>query len=243
MSSVSRKPSVMSSAVGAPRRSMTALVTSVVPWTTVPRWSGGTSPAWSSPSSAARTPAAGEPAVVSTLLTRNRPLSRSTSSRSVNVPPISTPARHWLLAMHPPEGLVLLDLRVAIQTEDVHLRGALLRQQPTVHHQRVPRDIARVVRGEKRHGRRDLLRRAHTPQRHRVSALALFLPGQWHRQDRARRHGVHADPIRGEVQRRRASERLDPALGRVIGHVATVRLRGPATRHADDAAALAARHQ
>ena len=51
------------------------------------------SPAWSSPASAFCTPAAGLVEVVRTLPTRVSPLSASTSSTSVNVPPMSIDVR------------------------------------------------------------------------------------------------------------------------------------------------------
>src|SRR5712692_5343022 len=217
---------------------MTAFVTSVVPWTTVPRDSADTSPACSSPVRASRTPAAGSLAVVSTFPTRNRPLSPSTSMRSVNVPPMSTPARHFLVTMR-----LLLDGRVAIQRKDVNLWGALPREQAAVHDKRVPRDVASVVRCEERRAGRNLLRHTHTPERNGFATFALILLGHRRGQDRARRHSVHANAVRREVECGRASECLDAALGRVVRDVAAVRLRCPAARHADDAAAFAAGHQ
>src|SRR5438046_10231844 len=113
-------------------------------------------PACTPPASAPRTPAAGSLAVVSTFPTRKRPLSPSTSMRSVNVPPMSTPARHRLVTMR-----LLLDSRVAIQRKDVNLRGALLCEQAAVHNKGMPRHVASVVRGEESRASRNLLRHTH----------------------------------------------------------------------------------
>ena len=92
ISTESRKPSVTTSAVRAPLRSISALVASVVPWMTRPI-SPGAAPARPSavpmPSS---TPRSGASCVVSTLVeTCAAPLSSTTS---VKVPPTSTPICH-----------------------------------------------------------------------------------------------------------------------------------------------------
>src|SRR5258705_2316433 len=75
------------SPVRATLRSSSALVAVVVPWTmTAP----SSAPA-AVPASAAWTPPAWFATVVGTLATRTSPLASSTSTRSVNVPPTSTP--------------------------------------------------------------------------------------------------------------------------------------------------------
>ena len=87
----SRKPSVVTSAVRAPLRSISALVASVVPWITSATSAGATpqvSIAWAR---AWRTPSSGASGVVSTFaVIRSGPRS---STISVKVPPISTPIR------------------------------------------------------------------------------------------------------------------------------------------------------
>ena len=100
-SSTARKPSVVSSPRRAPRRSITALVTRVVPWRISPT---SRSPApWSEricrrPSSA---PTAGSSAVVSRLCRRSAPgfapVFASDSTKSVKVPPMSKPMRKGLV--------------------------------------------------------------------------------------------------------------------------------------------------
>src|SRR5712691_7122905 len=75
------------SPVQAPLRSSSALVAVVVPWTTIYRSSGVAEAS----ASAARTPSAWLPTLVGTLATRTAPVVSSTSTRSVKVPPTSTP--------------------------------------------------------------------------------------------------------------------------------------------------------
>jgi hypothetical protein len=85
ISSTSRNPSVVTSAVRAPRRSVTALITTVLPWTNAP-----TSPGRSSErSSADSTPCWRCVGVVPTFARISEPSRRSTAARSVNVPPMS----------------------------------------------------------------------------------------------------------------------------------------------------------
>ena len=87
---MSRKPSVTSSAVSGPLRSITALVTTVVACTTTSVTAAGAIPAvFSTASMAAKKPSSRLFGVVSVLSTKVRPsLPRNTTS--VNVPPIST---------------------------------------------------------------------------------------------------------------------------------------------------------
>src|SRR6266851_7776450 len=75
------------SPVRAPLRSSSELVAVVVPWTMT-----ATSAALAAaPASAPWTPPAWLATVVGTLATRTRPVASSTSTRSVKVPPTSTP--------------------------------------------------------------------------------------------------------------------------------------------------------
>src|SRR3954470_20282856 len=87
MNSRSRKPCVATKATDAPLRSSTALVATVEPW---PRSSIR---AMSMPDavSAANAPISGDFGVLGTLVTTTRP--PSTATRSVKVPPTSTPTR------------------------------------------------------------------------------------------------------------------------------------------------------
>ena len=64
----SRKPSVVTSAVFAPLRSMMALVASVVPCTISPTWPGSILPSFSARSMPSSTPSSGAALVVSTLV-------------------------------------------------------------------------------------------------------------------------------------------------------------------------------
>src|ERR1700730_15956945 len=75
------------SPVRAPLRSSSALVAVVVPWTITPTSAAPTAASARAPC----TPPAWFATVVGTLATRTRPVSSSTSTRSVNVPPTSTP--------------------------------------------------------------------------------------------------------------------------------------------------------
>ena len=87
----SRNPSVVTSAVRAPLRSISALVASVVPWITSATSSGATALASIAWARAWRTPSSGASGVVSTFaVIRSGPRS---STISVKVPPISTPIR------------------------------------------------------------------------------------------------------------------------------------------------------
>src|SRR6476659_9822113 len=93
----SRKPSVTTSAVRAPLRSMIALVASVVPWMTMPR-SPGLAPdsfrIWVMP---VMTPSSGARDVVSTLTLLRLPF--HSRNRSVKVPPISTANRAFSILL------------------------------------------------------------------------------------------------------------------------------------------------
>ena len=94
---MSRKPSVASSAVRAPRRSMTALVASVVPCTNTAT-SQKPRPASARISrTPSRTASSGRCGVVSSLRVSRRPPSSSTTS--VNVPPMSTAMRKSLTTL------------------------------------------------------------------------------------------------------------------------------------------------
>src|SRR5262249_37177884 len=84
-----RNPRVVMSPVTAPLRSSSAFVAVVVPWTTIWSWPGVASV----PASAARTPSAWLRGVVGTLATRTAPVASSSKTRSVKVPPTSTPTR------------------------------------------------------------------------------------------------------------------------------------------------------
>src|SRR5215831_13674213 len=90
MASASRAPRVVSRHVTAPLRSISALATRVVPWTTSPTRAGSTSA--SSRATPSATATEGSAGVVSALPT---PATRPSTSRtrSVNVPPMSTPIR------------------------------------------------------------------------------------------------------------------------------------------------------
>ena len=83
----SRKPAVVRIATRAPRRSSTALVPTVVPWTSR-RTSRAAIPSAASPASTAPASWRG---CDGTLVTTTRPLASSTAVRSVNVPPTSMP--------------------------------------------------------------------------------------------------------------------------------------------------------
>ena len=86
ISSTSRKPAVVISPARAPRRSSSALVPTVVPCTMDP--SAATGPNCRSP---CRNPTASSPRLDGTLAVRTRPVAASNSTRSVKVPPTSTP--------------------------------------------------------------------------------------------------------------------------------------------------------
>ncbi len=87
----SRKPSVTTSAVLAPLRSMMALVASVVPWMTKPSSAGLILVCLRISSMPVSTPSSGARDVVSTLTLVSLPF--HSRQRSVKVPPISTAKR------------------------------------------------------------------------------------------------------------------------------------------------------
>ncbi len=96
----SRKPAVVSTATGAPRRSRTALVPTVVPCTRR-RTSRGAMPRAASPSSTAAASWRGREG---TLVTTTRPVASSTAVRSVKVPPTSIPTMNMGRMIHSPSG-------------------------------------------------------------------------------------------------------------------------------------------
>ena len=87
----SRNPSVVSRAVLAPLRSITAFVASVVPWTTRPTCWGSMPACAVAELIAVSTPSSGALGVVSVFAVKRR--SPTSSATSVNVPPISRPSR------------------------------------------------------------------------------------------------------------------------------------------------------
>ena len=96
----SRRPAVVSSAVGAPLRSMIALVTSVVPCTIPPTSPIGMPFASSVSCRIVSIARAGSCGVVRVLPTATSPCS-PTTQRSVNVPPMSTPTCSVKRAVRP----------------------------------------------------------------------------------------------------------------------------------------------
>jgi hypothetical protein len=85
------KPSVVSSAVGAPFRSISALVKSVVACTTRPIGSGARPPFSSSLCRPAIAPREGSVGVVLSFQITVRPSAESRTTKSVKVPPMSIP--------------------------------------------------------------------------------------------------------------------------------------------------------
>ena len=109
---MSRNPAVTMAPTVAPRRSIRALVASVVPWMTAPT-SRGASPARDSASRApSSTPRTGSSGVVRTLPVRQAPL--CSTATSVNVPPTSTPIRY-------PVRDSFLSICVYLYYRDVHV--------------------------------------------------------------------------------------------------------------------------
>src|SRR5207244_145313 len=100
------KPRVATSPTRAPRRSTIAFVTTVVPWAT-----DAGNPAGRTAASPFSTPRARFAGVVGTLQARSRP-ETSRATRSVKVPPTSTPT---LLRMSPPRRLPTLARRHAFR--------------------------------------------------------------------------------------------------------------------------------
>src|SRR6266550_1794102 len=94
ISRISRKPRVVSSAVGAPVRSMIALVTSVVPCTRVERSPTPTPASRHRSTSPRSAPSAGSGVVVRTLCRRSSPVVSLRRTKSVKVPPMSRPTRN-----------------------------------------------------------------------------------------------------------------------------------------------------
>ena len=84
----SSKPAVVSSSTRAPLRSSSAFVPTVVPTVTDASEAASTPAA----SSERKIAAAGSAGVDGTLATTVRPVSSSSTTRSVNVPPVSMPA-------------------------------------------------------------------------------------------------------------------------------------------------------
>src|SRR5579859_1356482 len=91
---MSRKPRVVSRTVRAPRRSMIAFVTRVVPCTSTVTSPTATPAAAQSSSSPARAARAGSSGVVRILWRRSSPVVSWSSTRSVKVPPMSSPTRY-----------------------------------------------------------------------------------------------------------------------------------------------------
>src|SRR5438270_3856004 len=93
----SRKPSVTTSAVLAPLRSMIALVARVVPWMIRPRSSGLAPDSFRIPVMPVMTPSSGARDVVSTFTLLRLPF--HSRNRSVKVPPISTANRAFSIVL------------------------------------------------------------------------------------------------------------------------------------------------
>ena len=96
ISTASRNPEVASSPTRAPFRSISALVASVVPWIRARTPAGPAPASWSSVTTPSSTACDGSLGVVRSLPTRTAPVVSSTQTRSVKVPPMSTPMRDGL---------------------------------------------------------------------------------------------------------------------------------------------------
>src|SRR6266540_1757472 len=114
----------------APLRSISALVASVVPCTTA--WTAS----WATPASpsnawtACSTPWAGSFEVVRTLPTRTAPVVSSTTTRSVNVPPMSTPRRASMRAVYNTHMKKIVSLTlVAVLATSLLVEPALAQQR------------------------------------------------------------------------------------------------------------------
>src|SRR2546421_5711062 len=229
----SRKPAVASRAVRAPLRSMMALVTSVVPWITWAAWAAVMPARSSASASAVSTAREGSSGVVSALATVNSPPPSETRIRSVKVPPMSTPTRY---------NLARGQVRVLGEREDVHLRGALLREQPAVGHQHGAVDVGGVVTGQE--GRRpgQVFGLSDPAQGNGLAAAGLGLRVHALGVDGAGDQSADAHAVGPEVERHASDHGLDAALGGVVGDVAAVGLGGAARGQADDHARALARH-
>src|SRR4029453_16809088 len=128
--------------------------------------------------------------------------------------------------------ILLLPLRACrIETEDFtrtgHPRSPLSEASPLCHvHSPVDvqcdaGDIARLLRGEKKHGVRDVLRRAEPPQRYLFEQCSTLRFRQRLRHigiDEARRHAVDRDVATADFLRERFRESDERRLGRrVVG--------------------------
>ena len=111
------------------------------------------------------------------------------------------------------------------------------RRQTTVDREHDTVDVRRVGGQEERDGGSDLLGTAEAPERRRgcASPRTARVGARSHRRrhagaaDRPRAHRVHPDPVRTEVDRRRADEVEDAALRRVVRPHVRVAERVPDT--------------
>src|SRR6185503_12639656 len=94
-------------------------------------------------------------------------------------------------------------------------------REAAVHVERRPREVARVLRGEEQHRRRDLLGTAEAAERHlALDVLPRRLRHVRHelRRDEARRDGVHGDGEACDLAGERLRQRHEAALrGGVVG--------------------------
>ena len=124
ISRASRNPAVVRSPVLAPLRSISALVASVVPWMRAATLAGLRPASWSRVSTPCSTAWAGSLGVVRSLPTLTAPVASSTSTRSVKVPPMSTPMRE------PPRLFALMGGKCTGSRRCRHLAGYLLVRAP-----------------------------------------------------------------------------------------------------------------
>src|SRR3990170_1958108 len=116
---------------------------------------------------------------------------------------------------------------------NLSLRRALRPRQggASVDDERVPRDVARVIREEEAHGVTDVPAGAFDPQHGRAAAPVAGLRAHsalvdHGRVDGPRRHAVHADPVAAVVDRHGARESDDGTLGGGVGRQAARSERG-----------------
>src|SRR6266545_4614137 len=135
ISRASRNPAVVRRPVLAPLRSISALVASVVPWMRAATLAASRPASWSRVSTPCSTAWAGSLGVVRSLPTRTAPVTSSTSTRSVKVPPMSTPMRE------PPDRVALLEGKCTGSQRCRHLRDIYSCTRPSVARRddRVPR--------------------------------------------------------------------------------------------------------
>ena len=174
-------------------------------------------------------------------------LNRRRADADVILPPSSVPQPHLLRSGDAPR-LAYTGIKKTQRKTIGFPLGTffpLSQNKAAVAGQHLPGDEVRLVRGQKRHGVGDVLRRSQAAHGSLLRQLGQYLSGQGvqHiRADDARRHAVHPDVGGGQLCRQRPGQADEGRLGAGVGDLAAGAPQSPDGGGVDDASLVVVQH-